>query len=462
MIVIENLEQVANQIETERGVKKDFLYAAVEQALASACRKKLGDGSQLECSLITETGQVKFYRIKEVVEDIELENTEILLKDAKKLDNKAALGDEVKQEFLPPNFGRIAAQIAKQVITQRLREAEKDSVYDEFKTKEHTITNGTVQQVENNNYLINLGRTEAILYYRDQIPGERFEPNEIIRVYITEVNKENRKNMISISRCHPGLLKCLFEIEIPEINDGIIEVMAVSREPGIRAKVAVKTNNPSIGAVGTCVGQMGGRIQAIIKELGNEKIDVLEWDEDIKKFISNALKPAVVSNVLVTDFENKEVTIVVAKDQLSLAIGKRGVNVRLSVKLTGWKLDIINEEEFEKNHKSISEKIKESGLDNSNENESSQSLGSSLAQAIADDVTKEKNIEETQRKLQEKMKSISSSEEKDMKVSDLAKFLDMKTAELIEKAAKKGIEIKSNRAILSPDQVKEIKQKVNF
>ena len=462
MIVIENLEQVANQIETERGVKKELLYSAVEQALASACRKKLGDGSQLECSLIVQTGQVKFFRVKEVVDEIVLESTEILLKDAKKLDKEASLGDEVKEEFLPPNFGRIAAQIAKQVITQRLREAEKNSVYDEFKTKEHTIVNGTVQQVENNNYLINLGRTEAVLHYRDQIPGERFEPNEVIRVYITEVNKENRRNMISISRCHPGLLRSLFEIEIPEINDGIIEVMAVSREPGVRAKVAVKTNNPAIGAVGTCVGQMGGRIQAIIKELGNEKIDVLEWDEDIKKFIANALKPAVISNVFVTDFENKEVTVVVAKDQLSLAIGKRGVNVRLSVKLTGWKLDIINEEEFEKNHKSISEKIKEASLSDAAEQEKENSLANSLAQAISDDMTKEKNIEETQRKMQEKLKSITKTEESDMKVSDLAKLMDIKTADLIEKAAKKGIEIKSNRVVLTPSQVKEIKQKVIF
>jgi len=459
-MIIENLDQVANQIESERGIEKQFLYDALEQALASACRKHIGDGSQLECKLDPSAGTMQFFRVKEVVDDIFSESTEILLDEAKKIDKKADLGDEVSVEFIPSDFGRIAAQIAKQVITQRLREAERDSVFSEFEVKIGKVVNGTVQQVENRAYLINLGRTESLLGYYDQIPGERFEINEVIRVYVTNVDRNNKRNMVAISRSHPGLLKALFETEIPEIADGIIEVMSVAREPGVRAKVAVKTNNPSIGAVGTCVGQMGGRIQTIIKELGNEKIDVLEWHEDIKHFISNSLKPAEISNVLITDEENKQATVVVAKDQLSLAIGKGGVNVRLSVNLTGWKLNVISEEEFNENKQSFTENLK--AVDEKSAGDSSDMLNSSLGKAIAKDINQEKEnqIKETQEKFKEKLQSLSKQTESEMKVSVLAKLLNVKTADLIEKAKTKGIEIKSNRSVLTPDQVKNIKEKV--
>jgi len=459
-MIIENLDQVANQIESERGIEKQFLYNALEQALASACRKHIGDGSQLECTLDPSAGTMQFFRVKEVVEDIFSESTEILLDEAKKIDKKAKLGDEVSVEFIPSDFGRIAAQIAKQVITQRLREAERDSVFSEFEVKIGKVVNGTVQQVENRAYLINLGRTESLLGYYDQIPGERFEINEVIRVYVTNVDRNNKRNMVAISRSHPGLLRALFETEIPEIADGIIEVMSVAREPGVRAKVAVKTNNPSIGAVGTCVGQMGGRIQTIIKELGNEKIDVLEWHEDIKHFISNSLKPAEISNVLITDEENKQATVVVAKDQLSLAIGKGGVNVRLSVNLTGWKLNVISEEEFNENKQSFTENLK--AVDEKSTEDSSDMLNSSLGKAIAKDINQEKEnqIKETQERFKEKLQSLSKQTESEMKVSVLAKLLNVKTADLIEKAKTKGIEIKSNRSVLTPDQVKNIKEKV--
>ena len=459
-MIIENLDQVANQIESERGIEKQFLYDALEQALASACRKHIGDGSQLECKLDPSAGTMQFFRVKEVVDDIFSESTEILLDEAKKIDKKASLGDEVNVEFIPTDFGRIAAQIAKQVITQRLREAERDSVFSEFEVKIGKEVNGTVQQVENRAYLINLGRTESLLGYYDQIPGERFEINEVIRVYVTNVDRNNKRNMVAISRSHPGLLRALFETEIPEIADGIIEVMSVAREPGVRAKVAVKTNNPSIGAVGTCVGQMGGRIQTIIKELGNEKIDVLEWHEDIKHFISNSLKPAEISNVLITDEENKQATVVVAKDQLSLAIGKGGVNVRLSVNLTGWKLNVISEEEFNENKQSFTENLK--AVDEKSAGDSSDMLNSSLGKAIAKDINQEKEnqIKETQEKFKEKLQSLSKQTESEMKVSVLAKLLNVKTADLIDKAKAKGIEIKSNRSMLTPDQVKNIKEKV--
>ncbi len=461
-MIIDNLDQVANQIENERGIQKEFLYEALEQALASACRKHIGDGSQLECKLNPSAGTMQFFRVKEVVDDIFSESTEILVKDAQEIDKKAKIGDEVNVEFIPTDFGRIAAQIAKQVITQRLREAERDSVFTEFQTKIGKVVNGTVQQIENRAYLINLGRTESILTYQDQIPGEKFELNEVIRVYVTNVDRNNRRNMVAISRSHSGLLRALFESEIPEINDGIIEVMSVAREPGIRAKVAVKTNNPSIGAVGTCVGQMGGRIQTIIKELGNEKIDVLEWNDDIKVFIANSLKPANISNVIITDIETKQATVVVAKDQLSLAIGKAGVNVRLSVNLTGWKLNVISEEEFNQNQTSFVDKLKENSPTTETTTKNPTLSNSQLGQAITNDINKEKQkqLEETKEKLKEKLKSISKQDENEMKVSVLAKLLNVKTAELINKAKEKGIEIKSNRSILTPEQVKNIKEKV--
>ena len=394
MIVIDNLKQVANQIETERGVVKEIIYSAIEQALAASCRKKLKSEEHIVCTLDEEDGSVRFYTSKTVVKTVEDDSIEISFKDAKKIDSSYKIDDTVRKEIVPPDFGRIAAQTAKQVIIQRLREAEKESVYEDFITKVDTIITGTVQKIENKNYLINLGRTEATLHYRDQIPGERFTQGENIIVYVTNVEKTNRGNAIYISRTHPGFLKKLFEREIPEIQDGIIEIKSISRVPGDRAKVAVISNNSSIGAVGTCVGQMGNRIQPIIKELHNEKIDVLEWDEDIRKFISNALKPAQIDEVLITDEDDKQATIKVSNNQLSLAIGKKGTNVRLSVLLTGWKLNIIDESkpETEQPDSSLSllekmQKTKEN-IDSLSDDSESSNLDlsqSNLAKAISKD-----------------------------------------------------------------------------
>lgn len=363
MIVIDNLMQVANQIETERGVNKSVLFSAVEQALVAAGKKKLSEEANIRCELNVETGEARLWVTKLVVEEVEDENLEISVEDAKKIKAKVKTDEEIEILFESPDFGRMAAQAAKQVIVQRLREAEKDSVFSEFQHKIGQIITGTVQRIENKNYLINLGRTEAVLTPKDQIQGEYFQVKEKVKLYVVDIIKETRGNYIHVSRTHPGLLEQLFKIEIPEIQDGIIEIKSVSRDPGKRAKIAVKSNSPSIGAVGTCVGQMGNRIQTIIKELGNEKIDVLEWDESPKAFIANALKPAKISQVIIDNEAERAATVVVPNDQLSLAIGKQGVNVRLSVKLTGWKLDILSEDEFAKRSGvdkglSIIEKIK--------------------------------------------------------------------------------------------------------
>lgn len=441
MISIENFEQVAAQIESERGISKAELISAIEQALVSACRRRFPETAHLDAYMDPGTGNVEIFRKWEIVNEIEDDTAQILLADAKKQKKDAALGEFIEENVTPSDFGRIAAQTAKQVIIQRIREAEKNVIFDEFSKKIDTIITGEVQRIENQNYLINLGRTEAILSNREQIPGERFQVKEKIKLYVVEIEKNNRGAFIHISRTHPGFLKKLFEIEIPEIQDGIIEIMSVAREPGKRAKVAVKSNNPTIGAVGTCVGPMGGRIQSIIKELGFEKIDVLEWDNDPVKFISNALKPAKISQVTVTNAEEKTAVVVVPNDQLSLAIGKSGINVRLSVKLTGWKLDIVSEDEFDKNRDGI--------------------LGKpqlSIAEKIRLD--KERMKQEEAENNDDDLE-VSDDESDEMKVSALAKELNLKTADLIEQAKEFGVDISSNRATLSSDQVQLLREKVS-
>lgn len=387
MIIIENLMQVANQIESERGVSKEVLFSAIEQALVAACRKKMPEEADLQAKLDLKTGVAQLFQIKIAVEKVEDEVIEISLKEARKYNPDIKEEEEILIPLETEEFGRIAAQTAKQVIVQRIREAEKQSVFEEFKEKIGQILTGTVQRVENRNLLVNLGRTEAVLQPKDQIPGENFHPKDRIRVYVVGIEKENKGNAIHISRTHSGLLQKLFELEIPEIQDGIISIMAVSREAGKRSKVAVKSNNPAIGAVGTCVGQMGGRIQSIIKELGAEKIDVLEWSENPNHFIANALKPAKISQVVITNADTKEATVIVPDDQLSLAIGKQGINVRLSVRLTGWKLDVIPESAQEERGitsaqpLSIAEKIQLS-KEKEEEEENDQAPTGSLAEAI--------------------------------------------------------------------------------
>ncbi|NDC82173.1 transcription termination/antitermination protein NusA [bacterium] len=444
MIVIDNFSQVAAQIENERGISKETLASAIEQALVSACRRKFHEESVLEGQLDQESGEARIFQVWQIVDAVSNEYTEMTVDEARNFRPAVEIGDVIRNEVTPQDFGRIAAQTAKQVIIQRIREAEKNAIYAEFKDKVGQILVGTVQRVENRNYLINLGKAEAILNFKDQIPGERFMPKEKIRVYISGVDKNSRGTFINISRSHPGLLKRLFELEIPEIQDGIIELVSVSREPGKRAKVAVKSNNPSIGAVGTCVGHLGARIQSIIKELGVEKIDVLEWDENPKVYISNALKPAKVDQVIITDIAAKTAVVVVPNDQLSLAIGKSGINVRLTVKLTSWKVDILSTDEFgkkageirEENHLSIVDKIRKS----KEADEADELAASAIAKAMVDS---DDGVPDHQ-----------------LKASEFAKILKIKTKDLIERAKTVGIEIASVRSVLSPEQVELLKEKI--
>jgi N utilization substance protein A len=446
MIVIENFNQVTAQIETERGISKDILVQAVEQALVSACRKKFSDEAILQAKVDPDTGEARIYQTKTVVKKVEDEILQITVADAKEYNPKAAIDEEVVIEVTPDDFGRVAAQAAKQVIIQRIREAEKNAIFKDFKDKVGHVIIGTVQRVENQNYLINLGRAEAILSYKDQIPGERFSPKEKVRVYVSSLDRQAKGSFIQISRTHPGLLRELMIQEIPEIQDGIIEIVSVSRDPGKRAKVAVKSNNPSIGAVGTCVGHMGTRIQSVTKELGREKIDILEWHEDPRVFIGNALKPAKISHIIVTNEKERTAVVVVPNDQLSLAIGKGGINVRLSVRLTGWKLDVINDEDYQKRPElkpqaqlSMVEKIR---LENEKNKQAKKS--SEAAPVNAHDIVIDDPVDEPKTKL-----------------SDLAKMMGVTTKDLFEKAQALGLALKSTRSTLDPEQVQTIKESLS-
>lgn len=343
MILIENFAQVISQIETERGIARSRIIDAIEKALVSAAKKKYGADLFVNAYVNEDSGEARIWTEKQVVQDVVDPLNELTLDQARDLSDDSDLGDTLEIDMEIEDLGRIAAQSAKQVIMQSIREAERDMVIDEFSDKVGQIVTGVVQNIEGNVYLINLGKIEAFLFAKEQVSGETFTVKDRIRVFVVDIHRSSRGPSVQISRSHPGLVRELFAMEVPEIQDGIIEIKSISRDAGRRTKIAVHSKNASVGAVGTCVGHMGGRIQAVLREINNEKIDILEWNEDPKVFIANSLKPAVVKTVLIENEANREATVVVPNDQLSLAIGKAGQNVRLAVKLTNWKLDITSE-----------------------------------------------------------------------------------------------------------------------
>lgn len=326
----------------EKGIDEEVLFEAIEAALISAYKRNFGSAQNVRVTLSRETGHYHVYAIKTVVEDPEDEVTEISLAQARTIKPDYEVGDVIEIEVTPANFGRIAAQTAKQVVVQRIREAERGIIYEEFMSREGDILTGLVQRVENHNVYIDLGKTEAVLTPAEQIPGETYNYNDRIKAYVVEVKKTNKGSQIVVSRTHPGLLKRLFELEVPEIHEGIVEIKSVAREPGNRSKIAVYSSEPSVDPVGSCVGHRGMRVQGIVEELGSEKIDIVKWNADPAKFIANALSPAKVVSVAINEAE-KVSRVVVPDYQLSLAIGKEGQNARLAAKLTGWKIDIKSE-----------------------------------------------------------------------------------------------------------------------
>lgn len=336
------LEALAD-IEKEKGIDKEILLEAIEAALISAYKRNYGgSANNVRVQIDRVSGEVRVFSRKSVVEEVVDENTQISLAEAKKIDPRYELDDVVENEVTPKEFGRIAAQTAKQVVVQRIREAERGILYEEYADREGDIITGIVQRHEMKNIIIDLGRAEGILAPQEQMPNETYRQNDRIKVYIVQVNKTTKGPQIILSRTHPGLLKRLFELEVPEIHDGIVEIKGIAREAGSRSKIAVASNDENVDAVGSCVGPRGMRVQATVNELKGEKIDIVKYDPEPSQYIANALSPAKVLSVQL-DEEAKVARVIVPDRQLSLAIGKEGQNARLAAKLTGWKIDIKSE-----------------------------------------------------------------------------------------------------------------------
>lgn len=348
------------QLEKEKGIKKDVIIEAIEAALISAYKKNFGSAMNVKVNIDRTTGDVKVFGLRKVAEVPDMEQMDISVDEAARLNPTLAVGDIAEMEVTPRTFGRIAAQTAKQVVVQKLREAERGIIYDEFYNKESDIVTGIIQRIEKRNVIVDLGKTEAVLAPTEQTPGEEYRFNERLKSYIVEVKKTTKGPQIMISRTHPGLVKRLFELEVPEIHDGTVEIKSISREPGSRTKIAVYSKDENVDPVGACVGQKGTRVQAIVDELRGEKIDIIKWSNDPREYISSSLSPAKVVRVDVTEDE-KAARVIVPDYQLSLAIGKEGQNARLAAKLTGWKIDIKSESQL---RQSIEKQLFDDSLNN--------------------------------------------------------------------------------------------------
>lgn len=333
-----------NYLEQEKGIDKEVLLETLEAALISAYKKnfKTASGGDISVKFDEAAGKMELIAKKQVVETVESEYDQISLEEAREINPVYDIDDIIEIEVTPKNFGRIAAQSAKQVVQQRVREAEKEIIYKEYVDREEDIMTGIIQRIDSNFVYVDLGKVEAKLDKSEQIDTESYRVHDRIKVYITKVDNSNKNTQINISRTHPGLLKRLFEMEVPEIRDGTVEIKSISREAGDRSKISVYAENPDVDPVGSCVGPRGQRVQAIVDELNGEKIDIVNYSEDPVVYVSNALSPSKVKKVIV-DEDNQATTVIVPDYQLSLAIGKRGQNARLAAKLTGWKIDIKSE-----------------------------------------------------------------------------------------------------------------------
>ncbi len=336
--------EVCEELEQTKGISKEVIISSVCDAMVTAYKKhiKAKEATNVEAILVEESCEIGVFRNKVVVENVEDPDTEISLEDAKEFGDDVELEDEVKIDVTPEDFGRIAAQSAKQVLTQRIREAERKMVLDEFMEKKGTLITGTIQRVEGRNVIVSIGNSEAVMPQKEQIPGEYYKPGTRIRVFVLNVKDTPRQLQLIVSHAHAEIVRELFELEVPEIEDGIVEIKSIAREAGFRTKIAVASNDPEVDCVGACIGPRGSRIQTIIGELKNEKIDIVRYSDDPVEYIVNTLSPArVVSvDILADDEYSKEALVIVPDDQLSLAIGRGGQNVRLAHKLTGWKIDI--------------------------------------------------------------------------------------------------------------------------
>lgn len=338
------LLQIARAVAAEKSIDESIVIEAIEEAIQKAARSRYGAENDIRAKIDPKTGELSLTRNMTVVEEVENESQELTLTDAQKIDKTAEIGTVFSDELPPIEFGRVASQTAKQVITQKVREAERQRQFEEYKDRVGEIVSGIVKRVEYGNVIVDLGRAEGIIRRADGIPRENLQNNERVRAYIYDVREEVRGPQIFLSRAHPDFMAALFAQEVPEVYEGIIEIPSVARDPGSRAKIAVISNDGSIDPVGACVGMRGSRVQAVVSELAGEKIDIIPWSDDPATFIVNALQPAEVAKV-VLDEEDQRIEVVVPDEQLSLAIGRRGQNVRLASQLTGWSIDILTEEE---------------------------------------------------------------------------------------------------------------------
>ncbi len=344
------LRRIIEQVSRDKGIDKDLLILAIKDAVRSAARKKFGPRLELEVGYKEDTGEIEVFQFKEVVTEVTDPNREISLTEARALDEECEVGDSLGIKVDATQFGRIAAQSAKQVIMQRMKDAERDLVYEDFKDRKGEIINGIVQRLDSDGIIVNLGRTEALLPPSEQVPREIYHKGERIRAYVLDVKRQTRGPQIILSRTHPQFLVQLFEAEVPEISEGIVQILGCAREPGSRAKIAVASRDSDVDPVGACVGLKGSRVQNIVQELRGEKIDIIPWNPDVAKFATNALAPAEVSRIILNQ-ESQNMEVIVPDDQLSLAIGKRGQNVRLASRLAGWKIDVKTESKYSKSLK---------------------------------------------------------------------------------------------------------------
>lgn len=339
---LSNLNTVIDQVARDKNVSKEILVEALEAAMLTAARKVFGMERDIEAHFNEETGDVEIFEFRTVTDEPTQDPTLIAIEEARELDPDCEAGDSLGLKISKDDLGRIAAQTAKQVIIQRVREAERENVFNEYRDRKEELATGMVRRFERGNIIVDLGRAEAVLPLREQCPRESYRVNDRIQAYVLDVNKQSRGSQIILSRTSPGLLMKLFEMEVPEIYEGIVKIEAAAREPGMRSKIAVASSDRDVDPVGACVGMKGSRVQAVVQELRGEKVDIVPWDPDPARFVCNALAPAEVSRVLV-DETNHTMEIIVPDDQLSLAIGRRGQNVRLASQLSGWRLDIVSE-----------------------------------------------------------------------------------------------------------------------
>ncbi len=344
------LKRIIDQVSRDKGIDKEVLISAIKDAIRSAAKKKFGPRLEIEVEYNDDTGMIEVFQYKEVVNEVDDPSAQISMAEGRKLDPECEVGDSLGIKMDASAFGRIAAQSAKQVIMQRMKDAERDLVFEDFKDRKGEIINGIVQRVDPEGIIVNLGRTEALLPPSEQVPREMYHKGERIRTFLLDVKRQTRGPQVILSRTHPQFLIALFDAEVPEISEGIVQVLSCAREPGSRAKIAVASRESDVDPVGACVGMRGSRVQSIVQELRGEKIDIIPWHPDPAKFATNALSPAQVSRIILNQV-TQSMEVIVPDDQLSLAIGKRGQNVRLASRLVGWKIDVKSESKYSKSLK---------------------------------------------------------------------------------------------------------------